>query len=293
MSWIDLHMHSTKSDDGDYSPKELMKLCKESGVRVAALADHNSVAGVKEAAMEAKKQQIRFIPAVELDCQMEDVNLHLLGYGITYPNAEIDEIEAQILKMEQGAAQDRVRMVRDLGIVFDDDRVESLSVQGVITGEMIAEAALEKEENKENPLMLPFYPGGSRSDNPFVNFYWDFCAKGKAAYVPMNFISLEQAVNLVHRSGGMAVLAHPGNNIGRDEELLREIVEYRIDGIEVYSSYHDEETVCHYEKQAAKYHLISTVGSDFHGKTKPRIKLGSVSCKGQEEKILCAFGLQE
>ncbi len=160
-----------------------------------------------------------------------------------------------------------------------------LSINGVITGEMIAEAALNDNRNKNNPLMSEFYPGGSRSDNPYVNFYWDYCSMGKPAYVPMKFITLQEAVDIIKKSSGLPVLAHPGNNIGTDKTLFQGIINTGVLGVEVYSSYHDAETTLFYENQARDNKLITTVGSDFHGKTKPSIKLGSVSCNNLESNI--------
>jgi len=83
---------------------------------------------------------------------------------------------------------------------------------------------------------------------------------------------------LIRKARGIAVLAHPGINIGQDQEILESIVSCGIDGMEVYSSYHDESMVAFYNKQAEKFHLLKTMGSDFHGKTKPAIKLGCMSC---------------
>ena len=82
MSWLDLHMHSEVSLDGEYSPKQLAGLCHEKGLKVAALSDHNSVRGVEEMMVSCARFGIRGIPAVELDCTFDGVDLHLLGYGI-------------------------------------------------------------------------------------------------------------------------------------------------------------------------------------------------------------------
>ena len=172
-----------------------------------------------------------------------------------------------------------------MGIAFDYDEVMKLSKNGSVTGEMIAEVALKDDRNKDNTLMLPFYPGGNRSDNSYVNFYWDICSSGKGAYVPMEFMSLTEAIELILSAGGIPVLAHPGNNVKEDEELLHDIVQAGIVGMEVYSSYHTPEQIQFYSRQATKYDLIKTLGSDFHGKTKPSIKLGGVDCQNSEEEM--------
>ena len=148
---------------------------------------------------------------------------------------------------------------------------------------MIAEVALEDKRNDDNELLKPYRAGGSRSDNPYVNFYWDFCSQGKPAYVDIEYMTLREAISLVKKSGGIAVFAHPGANIKTDIEKLEGIVACGIDGIEVYSSYHNKETIQFYKEQAERFNLIKTMGSDFHGKIKPAIKLGNMVCEEEED----------
>ncbi|SEU25842.1 hypothetical protein SAMN05443270_4054 [Lacrimispora sphenoides] len=275
---LDLHMHSNISNDGEYSPSQLMQLCKQHGLKTVALADHNSVRGIEDAQKSANELGIEFIRAIELDCQFEGVNLHLLGYGIDPTVPEFEKNEMDILKKEQDASSKLIHLVQDLGIHLVIEAVLDLAIEGVVTGEMIAEVALEDKRNQNNPLLEPYRKNGKRSDNPYVNFYWDFCSQGKPAYVPIQFLGLNEAIQLIRKARGIAVLAHPGINIGQDQKILEGIVSCGIDGMEVYSSYHDESMVAFYSKQAEKFHLLKTMGSDFHGKTKPAIKLGYMSC---------------
>lgn len=102
MSWLDLHMHSEVSLDGEYSPKQLAGLCHEKGLKVAALSDHNSVRGVEEMMVSCARFGIRGIPAVELDCTFDGVDLHLLGYGIDYHDSRYAELENRILSRKKG-----------------------------------------------------------------------------------------------------------------------------------------------------------------------------------------------
>jgi predicted metal-dependent phosphoesterase TrpH len=275
---LDLHMHSNISNDGEYTPSQLMRLCKQHGLKTVALADHNSVRGIAKAQKSANELGIEFICAIELDCQFEGVNLHLLGYGIDPTLPEFEKNEMDILKKEQDASSKLINLVLDLGIHLDIEKVLDFAIEGVVTGEMIAEAALEDKRNQNNPLLEPYRNNGKRSDNPYVNFYWDFCSQGKPAYVPVQFIGLNEAIQLIRKARGLAVLAHPGINIGQNQKILEDIVACGVDGMEVYSSYHDENMVAFYNEQAEKFHLLKTMGSDFHGKTKPAIKLGSMSC---------------
>lgn len=286
MSYIDLHMHSYYSDDGEFEPKQLIDLCLEKNIKYFSIADHNSVRGIKEAKEYCVGKNINIIPAIELDCTFNEINLHVLGYGIDYDKTVFYDIEDNIIKQEQFASKKRMKLVKELGIDFSDDVINSLSRNGVVNGEMIAEAAMKFDKNHENPLLMPYYENGSRSDNPYVNFYWDYCAQGKAAYAEVNFISLQEAINIIEESGGIPILAHPGNNIKENINLLEQIISCGIKGIEVYSSYHSKEQVEFYKKFSLKHKLLLTCGSDFHGKTKPSIVIGGTDCEGIEDKII-------
>lgn len=286
MSYIDLHMHSYYSDDWEFEPKQLIDLCLEKNIKYFSIADHNSVRGIKEAKEYCVGKNINIIPAIELDCTFNEINLHVLGYGIDCDKTVFYDIEDNIIKQEQFASKKRMKLVKELGIDFSDEVINSLSRNGVVNGEMIAEAAMKFDKNHENPLLMPYYENGSRSDNPYVNFYWDYCAQGKAAYAEVSFISLQEAINIIEESGGIPILAHPGNNIKENINLLEQIISCGIKGIEVYSSYHSREQVEFYKKFSLKHKLLLTCGSDFHGKTKPSIVIGGTDCEGIEDKII-------
>lgn len=286
MSYIDLHMHSYYSDDGEFEPKQLIDLCLEKNIKYFSIADHNSVRGIKEAKEYCVGKNINIIPAIELDCTFNEINLHVLGYGIDCDKTVFYDIENNIIKQEQFASKKRMKLVKELGIDFSDEVINSLSRNGVVNGEMIAEAAMKFDKNHKNPLLMPYYENGPRSDNPYVNFYWDYCAQGKAAYAEVNFISLQEAISIIEESGGIPILAHPGNNIKESINLLEQIISCGIKGIEVYSSYHSKEQVEFYKKFSLKHKLLLTCGSDFHGKTKPSIVIGGTDCEGIEDKIV-------
>ena len=286
MAKIDLHIHSTSSNDGQFTPIELVDLCKQAGLTHAAIADHNSVSAIEQALNASLGCNLQIIPALELDCTFLETNLHLLGYGINYHDKVFEEIEASVLAQEQQASSQRVQAIRELGIALDEDLLASLAIKGVVPGEMIAEAALSYDTANTNPILDPYRKPGPRSDNPFVNFYWDFFSKGKPAYVPMAFMSLQEAVQVIKQTGGASVLAHPGVNLKENAFLLKQIIAAGIQGLEVYTSYHNTQQTHLYWQAAQEHHLLMTCGSDFHGKTKPAIKIGSVDCQDNEHAIL-------
>jgi hypothetical protein len=289
MTIIDLHIHSNYSSDGEFSPAQLVDLCLAAGLTHAAIADHNTVRAVDEAHMAAEGTPLCIIPAIEMDCTFNEIVLHLLGYGIDHTAPIFFEIEHALHKQEQDSSEHLMHLVRQLGIDFDDEVITELAYDGVVTGEMIAEAALLYDSRVENPLLDPYRDEGRRSDNPYVNFYWDYCSQGKPAYVPMDFISLSEAIEIIRANNGVPVLAHPGLQVKSNASLLTRIIAEGIAGLEVYSSYHTREQVRFYRGAAQENGLLITCGSDFHGKTKKSITVGGIDCDGQETQIMAAL----
>lgn len=289
MTKIDLHIHSHYSNDGEFSPQELVDLCLEAGITHAAIADHNSVKAVSEALDAAEGTALTVIPAVELDCNFDGLILHILGYGINPAAPIFYELERDIHKQEQDNSAELIRLVRKLGIEFDDALLETFSFHGMISGEMIAEAALIYDHEEKNPLLDPYRGDGARSDNPYVNFYWDYCGPGKIAYVPLDFINLAEAIEVVKTNGGVPILAHPGIYLNEDSALLHKILDAGVQGVEVFSSYHSPEQTNFYNAATRSAGALITCGSDFHGKIKKSIKIGSVNCDNQDEELMTAL----
>lgn len=274
MNNIDLHIHSKYSDDGEYTVREIMELGKQADIKYLSITDHNSVRALGEAFELSDEYGIKVISGVELDCTHQNKNLHLLGYNFDYTYPEFLKIEENIERQERAAADKKIELIRgELGIEIDSKEIIEASGGGIVTGELIAEVLLTTKDSNELKALLPYLEGGDRADNPYVNFYWDYFSQGKAAYVPIEYITLSEAVDLIHRAGGKAVLAHPGQNLKDGFEFINAIIKTGIDGIEVYSSYHSRIDTEYFNKAAQANRLLVTCGSDFHGKTKPSIRL--------------------
>lgn len=276
-------MHTTISNDGTYSPETIIQMCHEAGLEIVALADHNSTKAFRIAKPIADAYGMKLIPAVELDCHIDGINLHVLGYGINPNHPTFDAYEEEILTQERISSQFVVNKIRELGIHLEDKALNRVQIHGVITGEMIAEVALEDSKNDNNELLVPYREGGSRSQNPLVNFYWDYCAQGKVAYYPIKFRTIDEIIQMIKDAGGFAVLAHPGNNIKTNVDVFKKIIDKGVIGVEVYSSYHSPEVMEHYHALALEHDLIMTLGSDFHGKTKPSIHLGKFNIPDEKQ----------
>lgn len=291
---IDLHMHSLYSDDGEFSPEEIIKIGKREEMEIMALTDHNSVKGVDEMIKYGKEAGIKVISGVEIDCVYKGINLHMLGYGIDYKRKEFLEIEEEIFEKEMAIAKTKIeRLKGNTDLIVDEEKIFEIAGGNIITGEIIGEVVLGEKKNRNNSLLEEYFNNGAKSDMLFVHFYWDFFSQGKIAYVPIEFRSMTEIVNLIKESGGLAVLAHPGNNFKNYLEIVEDIIEEGIDGIEVFSTYHSQEQIEYFYNKAEKNNLLMTFGSDFHGKNKPHIRLKGYPVpekyEGMKEKLVRDF----
>lgn len=283
-------MHSSASADGQFNPPELIRQAVEHGVYTMAVSDHDTVRNVQEALIYAEKNSVKVIPAAEFSCNWGEYDIHILGYGIEVADLRFEYLKQELDEKMHVRCLKMIEKVKALGIRLNEKQIWKAEVNGVIAPERIGESALKISANKNHPLLQPFFPGGSRADNPVLNFAWDVCEKGGPAYVPIKYSQPEDIVELIHSTGGVAVLAHPGccfeKNINTAEKFVNQ---FCLDGIEVYSSYHDEEATKLYKRLANEKKLLLTAGSDFHGKTKPNLTPGCVGCEGQEKEIVASL----
>lgn len=284
MNKIDLHMHSKYSLDGEKSVKELCAIAKQNKIEIIAIADHNSVRAYEDI---ETSEDLRIIPAIELDCSFQDKDFHLLGYNIDPTNPIWEKIHHDVEKMEKDAGVKRLHFIRNqMSITVDQKELDALCPNGVYEAESVCEVALADKTNQNNPFLKEYYPGGKHSASPFVDFFWEYCAKGKIAYSEINFMKMEEAIRILRKQNATIVLAHPGNNTKEDTALLEAIVALGIDGLEVYSSYHNPDQIAFYKAFALQNNLLMTCGSDYHGKTKPHVTMGLCNMPPEEEVTL-------
>lgn len=288
MAQTDLHLHSSVSIDGDISPRGLAELCRQQGVTLAALTDHNDVSGTAEFIWRSAQLGVRAVSGVELDCTHGSHPLHMLGYGIDIANPSLLQALQEVRDHMAAAGMQLMDTVAALGIAFDREEVLNLAGGNAICAETIAQSALHQPSNRTHPLIAPLLPGGALADQPLVNFYWSVCAPGKPAHVPFTTMTAAQAVSRLHEAGGIAVLAHPGASI-TDQAVLDDVLRLPIDGVEAFSSYHTTVQAASYAEQAKARHLLITGGSDFHGRIKPNIDLGAVDWLEHEPQARASF----
>ena len=280
MNQIDLHIHSYHSLDGEFSEAELVNQAKSAGLKVMAVADHNSAQSAEKGMALAEKAGIVWIPAIEIDCDFQGTNVHLLGYRIDYRNPVFLKLTKQVEEMEREASGLRIEKTQALGLPVSRDDFPG---KEIIIPEEIAEVLLARNDAATYPILRPYLPGGDRSDNPYVNFYWDYFAKDKPCYVPVFFMSLQEAVQLVKQTGGIPIVAHPEKTFGAIAPHLDELIAFGVEGLEVFSSYHSPGEIAGLYELAKSKDLLVTFGSDYHGKTKPSVCLGMTCCEMPNE----------
>lgn len=243
----DFHLHTTASD-GRFSPEKVVQLAAERGLEVIAITDHDSVAGVIAAVKAAESfPPLKVIPGVEINTDIPNGEVHILGYFIDYRSQELRQTLHRLRQARRRRARKIVAKLAQLGIEVEWERVKELSAGGSIGRPHIAQAMLE--QGYISRLQEAF--------NRYIGRYGP-------AYVERERLSPVGAVKLVAKAGGLPVLAHPAG-IDNLEELLEQLTAEGLVGLEAYYNGYGQRTVKFLVNIADKHGLIITGGSDFHG----------------------------
>jgi predicted metal-dependent phosphoesterase TrpH len=250
---------------------------------IIAIADHNLVSALPEAIPASFDYRITVIPAIEIDCNYQGTDLHVLGYNIDWHSKDFAILEADIARKIMDSFAQMVENLRKLGIELDPSEVLEKAVGTLPTVELIAEVLLGNEKYAGIHKLDPYRSGGNRSDMPYLNFYLDFFAQGKPAYVKLDLMDYADALDLVNNNKGVAVIAHPGLNFEGREVVVKDLLKMGAKGLEAFNNYHNEEQIQFFAEVAIKNSALMTCGSDFHGKTKPLIRIGEFKKIGRYE----------
>lgn len=273
MKGIDLHIHSSYSNDGELSILQIAQACVENRINTFSLTDHNCVQGNFEAIKIAKELNLDFIPGIEIDCTFNDIDLHVLGYGINWQSADFKELEDDISLKVTNSFSAMIDNLDRLGIKVDASEVLNKAAGKLPSAELIAEVLLG-DTKYDYPELLPYRNGGKRGDMPYINFYLDFFAQGKPAYVKVDYMSYKNVIELITDNRGVPIIAHPGRNLKGKEELVEKLLNEGARGLEVFNNYHEPHQMDYFARVIKQREQLMTCGSDFHGKTKPLIKVG-------------------
>lgn len=257
---IDLHAHTTASD-GSLSPTQLVRLARDSGLGAVAITDHDTIDGVAEGLAAGDEAGFEVVPGVELSTDLRGKTVHILGYFIDCRNEHLAEKLAWAQRVRAERNDRIVARFNEMGIALTLDEVRAEAGSDVVGRPHFARVLFNK--------------GAVASVQEAFDVYLD--RKGKA-YVPKFRFTPEESVSLIIRAGGLPVLAHPGLYKWSPLELdeaVRDLVELGLVGLEVFYSTHLPAQVLIFNDIARRYGLLPTGGSDYHGQTKPDIRLGT------------------
>ncbi len=261
---IDLHTH-TRCSDGILSPTELVHEAAKNGLSAMAITDHDTIAGVEEAQLAGEELSIEIIAGLEISAQSDKGVLHMLGYFVDLECEELKSGLQDYVNARNIRNPKIINLLKQLGYHLDMEEIASLSNGEVINRPHIAQAMVNR--------------GYVHSTQEAFD---RFLKNDGMAYVPKEIYSVSKAVDLIHRAGGLAVLAHPAllnvgalHRIGDEIRRLHHLSSF--DGIEAYHGDCIREHSQYYADIADELGLFITGGSDFHGDSKHQ-KLGQTRC---------------
>ncbi|MFC3907692.1 PHP domain-containing protein [Legionella dresdenensis] len=257
---IDLHCHSIYSD-GALMPEELLAKASQSGLKMLALTDHDTVEGSKLLIAGASRYPgLRIVGGIELSVRWKKHDIHILGLNINTEEASISDLISQQVQSRKTRAMQIADCMALLGIDNAFDKACAIAGHDHIARPHFAQLLIN--EGKVKDMQTAFKR---------------FLARGKPAYVPTQWISLADAVNGIAAAGGSAVIAHPlkyGLTRTRLTELIIEFKSYGGCGIEVVSGEMTEQQVVDMAGLCNRFDLSASTGSDFHNDNVSRISLG-------------------
>ena len=273
---VDLHVHSDKSCDGDFSPAELVGFAKKFDMRAISIADHDTVGAYPEAVELGCNAGVEVIPGIEVTTLFGGREFHVLLPFIDWTSLVLATIIEGQTRCRMDEAAERVERIRGFGFPLTMEEVWEKTNGAPPLGVKIAQVLLEKPENEKNPALEFFFRKENRPYAPYL-FYKEYFADGKPAYVPKKFVGLLDVLAAAPETGGVPVLAHPGAYFQRTtEEDAQVLKDHGLAGMEVYTFYHTAEQVALYHAMAAELDLVATAGSDFHGRIKPHVAFGAL-----------------
>ncbi len=247
MSKIDLHIHSTASD-GKLSPADIVLKSAERGLTIIALADHDSVDGIAPALAAAKAfPQLKVIPCVEISTDVPHGEVHVLGYFVDYTDHKLKATLERMRHSRRERAYGMVTKLGKLGIHIEWQRVQEIAGSGSIGRPHIAQAMLEK--------------GYITS---VKEAFTKYISRDGPAYVKRGKMTSKEAVELLLRTNGLPVLAHP-LTINDPETIVIKLKAAGLVGIEAYYDSYTAEETYRLVSLADRHGLITTGGSDYHG----------------------------
>ena len=262
MSKYDLHSHSTRSD-GLLSPRALVERAAARGVTVLALTDHDDTGGLRDASACAAAMGMRLVNGVEVSVTWGDQTVHVVGLHVDPNHPALAGGLARVRSGRRRRAEDMAAGLAQAGIPGTLEGASAYVTNPAFVGRAHFARYLAK-------------CGYARDIGAVFRRY---LTAGRPGYVPHQWASLDEAVDWIVASGGIAVLAHPGRyplgNVQR-EELLGRFRDLGGKAIEVVTGSHTAVQHVTWGRYAQRFGLLASVGSDFHGPGESLRDLGSL-----------------
>jgi predicted metal-dependent phosphoesterase TrpH len=258
---FDLQSHSVHSD-GALPPSEVVAAAAAAGVRLLALTDHDTADGVPEAAAAAADAGIALVPATEISAIFDGrQDLHILGYLIDPADATLTSALRRSREDREQRAQAMTNALKHLGFAVDEAMLARRTEQGQSIGRPhLAQAVVNRPENRER-----LEAAGLTEPTAFLV---EYLIEGRPAFVPRAAPTVEEAIDMIHGAGGVAVWAHPFWDIDEPAGALEALDRFRaagLDGVEAFYVTHTEEQTRLMSGRCAELGLLTTGSSDFHG----------------------------
>ena len=272
---IDIHMH-TKYSDGDKSVEEVLKMCEDKKLEYISLTDHNTCKQYEDEALTKNIFTGKIIKGVEMNATFKNRKIELLGYNIKDTNI-IENwsqkfFSEEVLKKQQEDSKKKLLEICDKkGLIYDESNIEKdIPLTDYITIYIYKELMRHKENYEilgEFATSLNLFIRKGLM-NPESEYYTGSDNMPKPQY--------KDVVDIIHRAGGLAFLAHPFEY--RFDDIIKFIDELRkekeLDGIECFHPSADEEEAKCLLEYARKNDLYISGGSDYHGSKKPDVEIG-------------------
>ena len=255
-AFVDLHTHSTASD-GTLPPERVVETAKRCNLSAIALTDHDSIAGVDSARATGDRLGIRVVAGCELSAFQDDHEVHLLALHLTRLQT-LERRLQELRALRHDRAEKIVARLNELGIPVTLEEVLQQSDGGAVGRPHVARALMAR---------------GAVTD--FKDAFVRYLGSGGSAFVPKARLSIEDAIEIAHEAGGLAIWAHPAE--GGRRERLEPLVNAGLDGVEVKHPSHSADDVKSLQALADYFGLVVSGGSDWHGSSEGPRKLGNMN----------------
>ncbi len=239
---VDFHCH-TRESDGALAPEDLVGMMRKRGVQIFSITDHDTMRAYGQFAAEFAT----VIPGIEINTTWNDNEVHVLGYGLPLGD---DTPLAAVLEENRE---------------FRRTRIDRIVANLTAAGYPITVADVVAQSDGGDALGRPHVAKaliGKGLAKDVQSCFDTLLVRGKPGYMPSNYITPEQAIDVIRDSGGLPVLAHPGRL--KDEAVIDELIEHGLRGLEVFYPTHNPSQTAQFREKARRHGLVMTAGSDFH-----------------------------